>query len=95
MGVYTMTDVAEVDLVEAGVYIARDNPSAADRFVDQLEHVCQMLADNPSAGRRRDELGLGLRSFPCGSFVVFYRQRKNEILVVRVVHGARNLTSLF
>jgi len=53
-----------------------------------------MLAESPSAGRTREEFQPGLRSFPVGSFVVFYRPIEDGILVVRVLHGARDIPEL-
>ena len=43
-------------------HIAQDNEPAADRFVDRLMRAF-LLGDNPHAGRRRDELRSGYRSF--------------------------------
>jgi toxin ParE1/3/4 len=37
----------------------------------------------------------GLRSFPVGNYVVFYRIVPEGIELVRVLHGARDLRRLF
>ena len=54
-----------------------------------------MLAENPLAGRRQDELSQGLRSFPVGKYVIFYKAIDVSIRIVRVLHGARNIPELF
>jgi toxin ParE1/3/4 len=46
-------------------------------------------------GRARPELFADLRSLPFGRYVIFYLPRKRGIEVVRVLHGARDLKSLF
>ena len=46
-------------------------------------------------GRRREELLTGLRSFPIGNYVIYYRQNELGILVQRVVHGLRQVEYLF
>jgi len=46
-------------------------------------------------GRSRSELGTGLRSFPVGSYIIFYHPLDNGIEVVRVVRGNRALEWLF
>ena len=46
-------------------------------------------------GRPRGELAPRLRSFPVGPYVLFYRPTPNGIEVARVLHGARDIPSLF
>lgn len=64
--------LAEDDLLEIWRFIAKDNPDAADRFLDLLAQKCEHLAESPEMGRRREELGPGLRSFPVGRYLIFY-----------------------
>jgi toxin ParE1/3/4 len=54
-----------------------------------------MLANAPKAGREREELEAGLRSFVEGSYIIFYRIVSGSIEIVRVLHGARDIESLF
>ena len=54
-----------------------------------------VLASNPMMGRRRDELFPGLRSFAVGSHVIFYRVMSDGTDVIRVLHAARDIPSLF
>lgn len=86
---------AKNDLDEIWFYIARDDIDAADRFVDFLTDKFPLLASSPAMGRARDELQPGLRSFPVKRYLIFYRQRKGGIDIVRVIHGARDFRPLF
>jgi toxin ParE1/3/4 len=45
-------------------------------------------------GRAREELASELRSFPVRRYVVFYRPLVDGIEVVRVLHGARDVTEI-
>jgi toxin ParE1/3/4 len=45
-------------------------------------------------GANRDRLGSGLRSFPVGNYLVFYRTVPDGIELVRLLHGARDLSRL-
>jgi toxin ParE1/3/4 len=90
-----LTFQAEEDLLEVGSFIAADNPEAADRLLDGIGKTCRMLAANPEAGRIREELSPGLRSVPRGNYVIFYRPSADGVVVVRVLHGARDLPGLF
>jgi len=46
-------------------------------------------------GREREELQRGLRSFPVGNYVVFYRLIEKGIEVVRVLSGYRDVEGEF
>jgi toxin ParE1/3/4 len=50
-----------------------------------------MLVQNPLAGRERPELRHGLRSFPVGSYVIFYVPLPDGIEVIRVVNGRQDI----
>jgi len=63
---------AENDLVDIWLYIALDNPSNADRFLDRIQESCLALANFPQMGTKRDELKTGLRSHTIGRYLIFY-----------------------
>jgi toxin ParE1/3/4 len=52
-----------------------------------------MLATNPLAERERPELGVNIRSFPVGRCAIFYLPAATVVEVIRVLHGARDITS--
>ena len=64
---YRLTKRARRDALLIWRHIAQDNEATADRFIDHPVRAFQLLGDNPSAGRRRDELRPGYRSFPSAS----------------------------
>ncbi len=43
----------------------------------------------------RPELGEGIRSFPSGNYVIFYRTVEGGIEIMRVLHGARDIEKIF
>jgi toxin ParE1/3/4 len=86
---------ARRDLRAIRDYIARDNPEAARRVVTRLREVARLLASAPALGRRRPELGPGLRSFVADPYVLFYRPLTGGIELARVLHGARDIDALF
>jgi toxin ParE1/3/4 len=86
---------ADADLWDIVLHIAKRNPPAAYRFIDIVYEKAELLASHPEIGLQRDELEPGLRSFPVGAFVLFYRPRKGGIEVARILRGSRDIPSLF
>ncbi len=89
------TDLAEEDLIGIWSYIAADNSDAADRLLDEIDEICKTLADAPQAGRLREDLSQNLRSLPVGNYVILYRPHADGVIVIRVLHGARDLPGMF
>lgn len=85
---------AEEDLLEIWMHIAADNLRAAERFFDRIEEVSEMLGRNPMAGRRREDLPGNLRSFAVGAYLVLYQPDEEGVLIVRVLHGGRDIGEL-
>jgi plasmid stabilization system protein ParE len=55
-----------------------------------------MLAGFPHVGRARDDdFGPGSRSVAVGEYVIVYCVENVEVLILRVVHGRRDLEALF
>ena len=87
---------AELD--EIWFYIAQQsgNPQIADRLVNSLTSRFLLLSTHPFLGRPRDkDLRPGLRSFPVGNYLVIYRLKGEDVLILHVAHGRRDLESLF
>lgn len=85
------TPLARQDLLEIWTYIADDSAAAADRMLDRFDAALRAIADHPAMGRARPELGAGLRSFPVGSYVLFYRPSATAIDLVRVLNSFRDI----
>src|SRR5580698_5282948 len=49
------------------------HPGAADRLLLRIDSKLELYAANPGMGTKRDVLAPGLRSFPVGNYLVFYR----------------------
>jgi len=91
---YRLIRAARRDLVDIWAYIARDSSVNADRFLGLIFKRVAMLGASPYAGRNRDEVKQGLRSFPVGEYLILYVIDKSKVEIVRVVHGRRNLSVL-
>ena len=91
---YRLTRRARLDTLDIWSYIAQENESAADRLIDRLTRQFQLLGENPYAGRARDELRPGYRSFAAGQYVIFYKVSGSTVMLLRVLHGRRDIESL-
>jgi toxin ParE1/3/4 len=89
------TAQAEEDLIELWLYIAQDNPGAADRLLDEIEDKFSLLAAKPQLGPARPDIAADCRYFPVGRYLILYRLIPNGIEVIRVVQGSRRLEDLF
>ncbi|MEO9169195.1 MAG: type II toxin-antitoxin system RelE/ParE family toxin [Aestuariivirga sp.] len=67
----------------------------AAKYLGDIYAVFERLVQHPSIGRLRAELGDGLRSIPVGAHVIFFMPWKNDIAIVRVLHGARDVETAF
>lgn len=82
---------AERDLRNLLEYLADRSP-AADRLSRRLERAINSLAANPELGRERPDL----RSFPVeNTYLIIYSLSGAGIEIIRVIHGSRDLPTLF
>jgi len=95
MAVILKRPLAKVDLADIWDYIAEDNESRADAFIDAIDQKFHVLAEQPAIGRARDELAEGIRSFPIGQYIIFYQPVPGGVEIVRVLHGARDIDAIF
>ena len=86
------THSAETDLLELWLTIAEENLVAADASLDSIHATVSVLGRQPEMGRARPELADGLRSFPTRTpYMIFYFPDTDGLLVVRILHHARDI----
>jgi toxin ParE1/3/4 len=90
-----VTRDAKRDVDEIWLFVARDSVDAANRLIDEIAHRFFLIGSSPEMGRIRDDLKPGLRSHPVNNYVIYYRETRPHISIVRVVHGARDFKRLF
>ena len=70
---------------------AVDSETAADKTLREIDAQCHVLGQYPKMGRDRSDIVPGVRSFPVGNYLIFYREISQGVEIIRVLHGARNL----
>jgi toxin ParE1/3/4 len=70
------------------------NSKQASRYLQGLETIFFKLSQNPKMGRARHEIRLHLRSIRYQNHVIFYRIQHKSVIILRVLHGSRDLPNL-
>lgn len=85
---------ARRDLLGAMRWITKDNPAATRALRDSIARIAERIGEHPQIGHLRPDLAEGpyrflvLSGFP---YVVVYNAARNPPLIVRILHGARDL----
>jgi toxin ParE1/3/4 len=94
------TPQAIEDLDEQYLFFVKESPDLALRYFHATEKTFQLLAQNPEIGEKvslpQGALS-GMRVWPVRDFrnyLIFYRSAEGEILILRVIHGARDLPTV-
>ena len=95
MGNYSFTEAAIQDLEMICDAIAIENSNAASNLFDDIREQCLRVAKFPLSGKKYDRLKPNLRGFIVKSYIVFYSIEGENIAIVRVVSGYRDLDEIF
>ena len=96
MGDYILNPQAQRDLRDIWEYISDHSIAAASRKMERLARAFDNLAANPFLGWERPDLAPDLRSFLVeNNYIIIYSLSGAGIEIIRVLHGSRDLPSLF
>jgi toxin ParE1/3/4 len=84
---------ASADLEASLDYIAQHSPSGAARLLGEFRRRLELLATQPYSGPPRDDIAAGLRCLVVEQYCCFYRVGTDELVVVRILHGKRDLSA--
>ena len=90
-----VTAVAKEDLREIWAYVAVHNTEAASKLIKEITGKFALLRDHPQMGREQSKLMINLRSFVVKSYFIFYQPFEDGIEILRVLHGSRDIESIF
>lgn len=62
----------------------------ADKYTDELESVLKTISEAPFNGRVCDDMKAGIRRHEHHKHSIFYRIRKVDIFIVRILHQQMN-----
>jgi toxin ParE1/3/4 len=95
------TKAAREDLLRIYVLIGLEQPGAAERYFDRIEHKAQLLSEQPRLGVRRPDIRPGFRMLVEHPYLILYRTLPDAdngplsgVEIVRVVDGRQDLAGL-
>ena len=93
---YRLTENAEADLDGIWWHVAEQSgdPAIAERLIESIATRFDTLSSHPRMGRVRNDLRRGLRSHPVGNYLIFYRIVARDVLILRVLHGRRDIRAV-
>jgi toxin ParE1/3/4 len=86
--------VAKKDLRNIATYIGKDNPERAISFVAEIDQKIRLLTERPFSFPAHEEWQDGLRSALHGQYHIIFEVADDEVIVLRVLHGARNIADI-
>jgi toxin ParE1/3/4 len=92
---YRVLPQALRDLDAIADYILDDDPSRAISFVDELWARFRQITERPLSFPSRPDLAPGLHSALHGNYLIVFLIDNEEVVIARVVHGARDIENLF
>ena len=88
---YRVAASAERDLEQIFVYWARRvSVETADRLIERISERFWLLGEYPEAGKLCPEIAPGVRCFPAGRYIVYYRAARHATDILHIFHGARH-----
>lgn len=76
-------------------FIVKDNPVAADKLIRKLDSRSHELVEFSRLGLSRKDIAPDMRQLVMDNYLILYRIKDKDIEIVRYLHGARDLFSLF
>ena len=91
-----ITTPALDDLADLWSFHARESEPRAQAWVDAILKTIALLEVTPLIGHERQESFLkGFRSLTYKRYIIFYRVLGSEVQVLRIIHGHRDIESVF
>jgi toxin ParE1/3/4 len=89
--IFALQAVEDIRDVRASL-IERAGERVADKYTEQFRSAFERLVVHPHSGSPRPRFGRNVRITIVRPYIVIYRARDNDVVVLRVVHGHRKIT---
>jgi toxin ParE1/3/4 len=90
---YRVSREAEQDLAEIFLYWAkRAGLKVADRLIDSIMDRFWLLGEHRISS---EDIAAGVRCFPAGKYLIYYRKTRRGTDILHIFHGARDQMRAF
>jgi len=87
MLIYRLTPDAQTDLIEIRRFTVKQWGTAqSQKYLLELRQTIRLLAETPSLGKSRPDVGSSVLSFPHDSHVIYYVAHEQQLIVFGVLH---------
>jgi plasmid stabilization system protein ParE len=89
---YILSEGADRDLDRIWDYIAENSVASADEWIGRLFDAFDTISNTPGIGHKREDLtNYPVLFWPVGAYLVIYRALSQQIEIVAVTQGARDI----
>lgn len=94
MAEVSFTNAAEADLMEIDEFsVAHFGEHAGETYMRGFTEAFSQIAQHPQSGRASESYGAGVRCLIHKRHRIFYRIENDGVLVLRILHQARDARS--
>jgi len=87
---HRLTPDAQSDHIEIRRYNRKQwGSEQSKKYFSELRQTIRLLAESPTLGKLRSDLGSGVYSFPYVSHVIYYLLHEQRLVVFGVLHKRR------
>ena len=87
MAEHRLTRRADKDLLAIYLYtLEHFGQEQAERYTHDIQECFELIASNPNMGRAAEEIRKGVRRHEHAGHVIFFREDRQGLLVLAVVH---------
>ncbi|WP_223446154.1 type II toxin-antitoxin system RelE/ParE family toxin [Polaribacter litorisediminis] len=89
---YELTNETDADLEDIFDYTEqRHNQEQAIVYLLNIEDLFLKLCKQPNLGRLRNDIKENVFSIPIKKHIIFYKIDINNLIIIRVLHGSRDM----
>ncbi|MFU7502456.1 MULTISPECIES: type II toxin-antitoxin system RelE/ParE family toxin [unclassified Candidatus Tisiphia] len=89
---FCLTVQAEQDIKDIWLYIAKNNPKAAEKIANLFEQAFFKLAANPDIGSKREDLtDKPVRFWLVYNYYIIYNPKTKPLQILRVISSYRDI----
>lgn len=93
---YLLTLQAQQDIDDITDYtLVNHGERQAERYLDDLHEKLEQISSNILLGKYREDIETGIYSCLYEQHTIFYRDKGNNIVILRILHQSRDVQRAF